>query len=1323
VRIDSEYIGRGRGGGRFIRWTGLLTAILILLVLSLHFGSQLEPGDFLEAEEERIHEMVDKNEQAFHDWVSRCEDGRESEVGRWATAAQQAGLPDWQLQVFQGDSPMYWSQGRLTASEDALPGKGWMRLPRQICWRFDTLVGAARYRFTWPLLIYQSGNWRFCDPTGRLLPGREPVEFLWNSNPAGGRGWYPYHKGEKIEDTPADANLKRTGLLVSGRVYWRTANAIDTVQPAVYGLWVARLSLLAALLIALLLIGKIRRMSMPLTRRLSTWILALLAWRLLLLPVSVACGWERLAWFDPGLFAAHRLLPSLGDLWLYLLMLWAIPATLAMYPAPEWRAVLLPLRTDRGGIRSVMVLFCTLSFTTLSWLVTRDLLVNGGIPLSFNELTGLNAFTLPAFMAVVALILFNTLIWGIWMRCWLVQGSLKVFLIRILLSVALWLGVLAFTGEGSWIRGLPGLWIPLLLILLLFYLLKNRSKILFKRIWHTHTGQSMSRLLLVYFSLAAAYQLADGGERRQANRANFVAARLTNPYDERAIAELSALIPRLRADSLLLSGIYGNETTPERWQTLITLGHLTGYLDRYQLVETCFLPDLRPDSVVFKVDSIQIQEEPPLSDGSDAKRSIGGINGTGPDSILSESRADGLPDPVTLIRQFTEQARQGFGINVPLPPISGRSDTLYLRLLRRDPVASGGMWGLTANRTPGGDETYPEFSFALYRSGLLQRSSGSISYPLRESDLNRTRAREGDQKTDDWEYSTGTSVGPVRPAQHIITSLDDGGSLVVSFRPQDWLDLPAMAIALLLTSWLLILISEGVSRLGRNHLSWQLGYRERIGLGLVATGLVIVVAGGYATLAYSVRSREASQQDNLATRLEDLYTVLVPLLNEDVLNRTTASTLWVAGAAQLPISGLAGVDDYRLAEIARRMQVDYALYDGQGRLLYSSLPEVDRLPFVTQRLAPPAWQALAWEGRSRFVHSNEQSWVDAWSAYRPVYPRGDRLAGVLQMVVPYSDAVGKAEHNTFLGNLLRLYLLLLLFSFLLSYSVALRITRPIRALTLQMIRNRHGVKEPMGGYPRNDEVGLLIHSYNELLLELQESARLLAKSEREQAWRQVARQIAHEIRNPLTPMKLKLQRLLRDRSAHPERFAERFNEDLSVVLEQIDVLAAVSDEFGAFARSEPLKKAVFDLRDGIRPAVALFGHVGIIEFEDQLPSEDGGRMMGDVQQIQRVFQNLLRNAQQAVAEGVEPRVRVELRRNGKRYTVMVADNGQGIPESFSERIFEPNFTTKGSGMGLGLAIVSRIVEQHAGSISFETSPETGTQFTLQFPAYSDFGSS
>ena len=202
-------------------------------------------------------------------------------------------------------------------------------------------------------------------------------------------------------------------------------------------------------------------------------------------------------------------------------------------------------------------------------------------------------------------------------------------------------------------------------------------------------------------------------------------------------------------------------------------------------------------------------------------------------------------------------------------------------------------------------------------------------------------------------------------------------------------------------------------------------------------------------------------------------------------------------------------------------------------------------------------------------------------------------------------------------------------------------------------------------------------------------------------------------------MKLKLQRLIRDRSTHPERFEARLGEDLSVVLEQIDVLAAVSDEFGAFARSEPLKNAVFDVRDGIQPAVALFSHIGVITFEDHLPADDSGEMMGDVQQIQRVFQNLLRNAQQAVAEGVEPKVRIELKRHGKRYIVLVADNGQGIPESFSERIFEPNFTTKGSGMGLGLAIVSRIVEQHSGLIHFETAPGIGTQFTLQFPALAD----
>ncbi len=1306
-------------GGGYSRWLAWTTAGLLVLTLLIHLGSRRSPPDFLESEAERMTAQRFKYKKAFEDWVSLCEGRATSELNRWGANAQQAGLPDWQLQVFRSDSLMYWSQGRLTVAEDALPGSGWMRLPRQICWRYDTLVGTIRYRFTCPLLVYQSGNWRFCDPFGRVLQGREAVEFLWNGMPTDNRPWYPYNKAEAESIANSQDQAEAVPSPSSGRAYWRTANPVDAVQLAEYALWVARLSLVAALLMGLLLIVGIRNRPIPLTRKIIAWVLLLFSWRLLLLPLSIICGWERLAWFDPGLFAAHRLLPSLGDLWLYIVMLWAIPATLALYPASIWRVLLRPLRYHLGGVGGVLLLFFTLSFSTLTWLVTRDLLVNGGIPLSFNELTGLNAFTFPAFMAVVALVLLNTLVWGVWMRCWLLQIPLKAFLIRLALSVALWLGVLSLTGEGAWLRGLPELWLPLLIVLLFYFLLHRPALGFMKRMRHPHMGQSLSRVLLVYFSLAAAFQLADGGARRQANRANLVAERLTNPYDERAITELSAMIPRLRADSLLLSGIYRHESTPERWQSLIILGHLTGYLDRYQLVETCFLPDLRPDVGFNLIDSFNMGGKGQQQRAIDPK-SVRSKGVPSPDTPRTEEQVDQLPSAVTLIRQFTEQARQGFGINVPLPPRSGRSDTLYLRLLRRDPVASGGMWGLAANRTLGGDGAYPEFSFALYRYGLLQRSSGSISYPLRERDLNRKGASASNEpNTNSWTHGGGTPVGFVRQAQHIITQLTDGSSLVVSFRPQDWLDLPAMGIALLLSAWLLILLTEGIRRLGRNNLRWQLGYRERIGLGLVATGLVTVVAGGYATLAYSVRSREASQQDNLAARLEDLYTALAPLLNEDVLNRTTSSSLGIFGASIPPLSSVLGVDDYRLAELARRMQVDFALYDGQGRLLYSSLPEVDRLPFVTQRLVPMAWTALARDGQSRFVHSHQQGWVDAWSAYRPVFPRGDRLAGVLQMVVPRSDAVGKSEYNAFLGNLLRLYLLLLLFSFLLSYSVARRITRPIRALTLQMMRNRFGEKAPMGGYPRNDEVGLLIHSYNELLLELQESARLLAKSEREQTWRQVARQIAHEIRNPLTPMKLKLQRLIRDRSTHPERFEARLGEDLSVVLEQIDVLAAVSDEFGAFARSEPLKNAVFDVRDGIQPAVALFSHIGVITFEDHLPADDSGEMMGDVQQIQRVFQNLLRNAQQAVAEGVEPKVRIELKRHGKRYIVLVADNGQGIPESFSERIFEPNFTTKGSGMGLGLAIVSRIVEQHSGLIHFETAPGIGTQFTLQFPALAD----
>jgi signal transduction histidine kinase len=1307
------------------RWVPAVVVLLVVTVCVLHFGTTQVPQQFLMQEEERMNKQVQAAGESFAEWVLLSKRDSITEMAGWSATARRAGLPEWQLQVFQGDSPVYWSPGRLTAVEDALTGVGWMRMPRQITWRFDTLVGPFRYRYTLPLLVYQSGNWRFSDPAGRVLPGSEPVEFAWNGKPADGRNWFPYHKFKQARPEVKEGETSAGERIPSPDLplYWTTAGMTESIQPPQSGLWAARLSLLASLLLALLGMLQIGRITMPLSRRIFAWLLALIAWRLLLLPLSTQLGWERLAWFDPGLFASHRLLPSLGDLWLYLAMLWSIPAAIAFYPAAHWRALLMPLRNDRLGLRNIGVLLVTWLFTTLSWLVTRDLLVNGGIPLSFNELTGMNSFTLPAFLAVVSLILYNTLIWGIWMRSWLAHLSPAVFMARLSLSVGLWIGILAFTGEGAWIRGLPGLWLPLLLILGAYRLLQTRGGVWPKLIRVPHAGHAATRLLLVYFAMTAAYQLADGGERRRTNQANEVAARLTNPYDERAITELSAMIPRLRSDSLLLSGLYGNEASPERWQTLLTLGHLTGYLDRYQLVETCFLPDLRPDSLIEALQAAAVGGESGLrkvasnkpADGLKAE-AVGAAKGN-PDSGDAAESLDSLPNPMSLIRQFTEQARQGFGINVPLPVRDYRNDTLYLRLLRRDPVATGGMWGLASSRTNTGDADFAEFSFALYKSGLLQRSGGSISYPLRERDL------RGDGPIPARDGSVGEAVnragmpGPDPNARHLINRLDDGSFLVVSFRPQDWLDLPAMAIALLLMAWLLILLFEGVRLLGRNNLRWQPGYRERIGLGLVATSLVTVVTGAYATLAFSIGSREASQRDNLAVRLENLYTAIAPLLNEYLLNRTSREPRLDVGSVPSFTTTSVGVADYRLAEIANRMQTDFALYDGQGRLLYSSLPQADRLPLVTSRIEPLAWQALAGEGQSRFVHRAEQRWVDEWSAYRPIFPRNDRISGVLQLVVPRSDSIGRAEHNAFLGNLLRLYLLLLLFSFLLSYSVARGITRPIRALTLQMMRNRLGVKEPMAGYPRNDEVGLLIQSYNELLLELQESARLLARSEREQTWRQVARQIAHEIRNPLTPMKLKLQRLLRDQKSNPGRFMERFQDDLSVVLEQIDVLAAVSDEFGAFARSEPLKKSVFDLRDGIQPAVALFGHIGVLDWDDQLPPGDGGRVVGDVQQVQRVFQNLLRNAQQAVPDGSEPCIGVRLERDADFYRVELSDNGQGIPESFADRIFEPNFTTKGSGMGLGLAIVSRIVEQHSGKISFKSTPGAGTIFTLLFPVY------
>jgi nitrogen fixation/metabolism regulation signal transduction histidine kinase len=233
-----------------------------------------------------------------------------------------------------------------------------------------------------------------------------------------------------------------------------------------------------------------------------------------------------------------------------------------------------------------------------------------------------------------------------------------------------------------------------------------------------------------------------------------------------------------------------------------------------------------------------------------------------------------------------------------------------------------------------------------------------------------------------------------------------------------------------------------------------------------------------------------------------------------------------------------------------------------------------------------------------------------------------------------------------------------------------------------------------------------------MLLKLEQSAGLLAQSERESAWREMAKQVAHEIKNPLTPMKLNLQYLQHVMNSNPDDFKEKFQKASNSIIEQIDTLAAIATEFSNFAKLPGTKLEKINLMEVIQSSVNLFerkdAHIQI-----EIPLSEMW-VKGDKEQALRVFNNLIKNARQACKETQDAHIRISAEINENCYVIRVSDNGCGIPNEMKEKIFTPNFTTKSSGSGLGLAMVNNIMSSFGGKIWFESEKDKGSTFYVEF---------
>jgi nitrogen fixation/metabolism regulation signal transduction histidine kinase len=290
-----------------------------------------------------------------------------------------------------------------------------------------------------------------------------------------------------------------------------------------------------------------------------------------------------------------------------------------------------------------------------------------------------------------------------------------------------------------------------------------------------------------------------------------------------------------------------------------------------------------------------------------------------------------------------------------------------------------------------------------------------------------------------------------------------------------------------------------------------------------------------------------------------------------------------------------------------------------------------------------------------------------------------------------------------------MFIISILISYLLSSNITKSISQISEKLGITQLNERN---QKLKLQPGNQEINALILAYNNMVDTLEESAQKLAQSEREHAWREMAKQVAHEIKNPLTPMRLTIQSFQRKFDINDPKISQKLHDFSETLIQQIDTMTTVASAFSNFANMPTQQNEQLNIVQVCKTALEIFNE-DYVAFKT---SENDIFTSFDRTQLTRIVTNLVKNAIQSIPENQEIKsVVVEILKEDTNFVLKVSDNGIGISTENAAYIFEPKFTTKNSGMGLGLAIIKKIIENYNGSISFESEEEKGTLFTVKLP--------
>ncbi len=404
---------------------------------------------------------------------------------------------------------------------------------------------------------------------------------------------------------------------------------------------------------------------------------------------------------------------------------------------------------------------------------------------------------------------------------------------------------------------------------------------------------------------------------------------------------------------------------------------------------------------------------------------------------------------------------------------------------------------------------------------------------------------------------------------------------------------------------------------------------------------------------------------------------------------------------------------YFIAGLSNAQKIDINIYRGSGLLNVTSQDNIYDRSLLARIMRQDAYYDLSVKKTSLLVQNEKVGNLSYLSSYVPLRDEDGNALGYIN--IPYFSSQKELSYqiSNILVALINLYAFIFLLSGLLTVFITRWITRSFN-IVIERFEKLSLSKNELVDWPYDDEIGLLIKEYNKMVKNVEENAILLAQSERESAWREMAQQVAHEIKNPLTPMKLNIQYLQQALRNNYDNVAELTGKVAESLIEQIDSLSYIASEFSNFAKMPEAKPEMIEVNELLEKAAELYLDEQKVKVCAQKYKEPLF-VYADRNQLMRVCTNLIVNAIQAMPDERTGKVTASVSCEEDKVIIAIQDDGTGIEEEIRDKIFKPYFTTKSSGTGLGLAMTRKIIEFWKGMIWFETEEGIGTTFFISLP--------